>query len=99
MIANEKKGINKSLLFDAVPIKNYIFSLLHVEIDLGNKIVENYFLWVTERMEEMSEDEVILTNCLIDFKIEFKNINNFMMNGLMIIVLLWLHYELTEHSL
>ena len=47
----KKKGINQSLLFDAVPIENYIFSLLHAEIGVGNKIVENDFLWITERME------------------------------------------------
>ena len=44
MTANEKKGIHQPLLFDAVPIENYIFSLLHAEIGVGNKIVENYFL-------------------------------------------------------
>ena len=32
MTANEKKGINQPLLFDDVPIENYIFSLLHAEI-------------------------------------------------------------------
>ena len=32
MTANEKKGINQPLLFDTVPIENYIFSLLHAEI-------------------------------------------------------------------
>ena len=52
MTVNEKKGINKPLLFDAVPIENYVFSLLHVEIGVGNKIVKNYFLWITERMEK-----------------------------------------------
>ena len=44
MSVNEKKGINQPLLFDTVPIENYIFSLLHAEIDVGNKIIENYFL-------------------------------------------------------
>ena len=92
-----KKGINQPLLFDAVPIENYIFSLLHAEIGVGNKIIENYFLWITERTEEMSEEEVILTNCLINFKIELKNINKFMMNGLIIIALLWLHCEWIEN--
>ena len=52
MIANEKKGINQPLLCDAVPIENYICSLLHTEIGVGNKIVEIYFLWITERMEK-----------------------------------------------
>ena len=72
MTVNEKKGINQPLLFDTVPIENYIFSLLHAEISVCNKIVENHFLWITERIEKMSEEEVILTNCLIHFKIELK---------------------------
>ena len=72
MTANEKKGINQPLLFDAVPIENYILSLLHAEIGVGDKIIENYFLWVTEKMEKMSKEEVILTNCLINYKIDLK---------------------------
>ena len=70
MTPNEKKGMNQPLLFDAVPIENYIFSLLHAEIGVGNKIIANYFSWVTERMEIMSKEEVILTNCLINYKID-----------------------------
>ena len=59
MTSNKNKGINQPLLLYSVPIENYIFSLLHAEIGVGNKIVENYFLWITERMEKMSEEEVI----------------------------------------
>ena len=44
MTANEKKGINQPLLFDYVPIGNCLFSLLHAEIGVGHKLVENYFL-------------------------------------------------------
>ena len=40
---NEKKVINQPLLLDTVPIENYIFSLLHAEIGVGNKTIENYF--------------------------------------------------------
>ena len=50
-------------------------------------------------MEKMSEEEVILKNCLINFKIELKNINKYMMNGLIRIALLWLNYEWIENSL
>ena len=54
-----------------VPIENCVISSLHAEVGVGNKIIESYSLWITERMEKMSEEEVILTNCLINFKIEF----------------------------
>ena len=37
MIYYEIKGSVKTLLFNSVPIENYIFSLLHAEIGVGNK--------------------------------------------------------------
>ena len=43
MTSYEKKGSVKKLLFDSVPIENYIFSLLNAEIGVGNKIVYTYF--------------------------------------------------------
>ena len=61
-----KKGSEKTLLFDSVPIENYICSLLYAEIGVGNKIVYIYFDWVNERMEPITDDELDLTNCLID---------------------------------
>ena len=53
MTAIEQKCINQPLLLDSVPIQNYIFSLLHAEMGVGNKVVENHFLWITERMEKL----------------------------------------------
>ena len=39
-----EKGSVKTLLFGSVTIENYIFSLLHVEIDVENKIyIYTYF--------------------------------------------------------
>ena len=38
MTSNKNKGINQPLLLYSVPIENYIFSLLHAEIGVGNKI-------------------------------------------------------------
>ena len=46
MTSYEKKSSVKHLLFDSVPIDNYIFSLLHAEISVGNKIVYIYTLIV-----------------------------------------------------
>ena len=66
MTSYEKKGSVKKLLFDSVPIENYIFSLLHAEIGVGNKIVYTYFDWINERIEPITDDELDLTNCLID---------------------------------
>ena len=35
----KKKECIKTLLFDYIPIENYIMFLLHTEIGVGNKIV------------------------------------------------------------
>ena len=53
-----KKCSVKTLLFDSVPIKNYIFSLLHAEIGVGNKIIYTYFDWINERVEYITDDEL-----------------------------------------
>ena len=72
MTSYEKKGSVKKLLFDSVLIENYIFSLLHAEIGVGNKIVITYFDWINERIEPITDDELELTNFLIDLEIELK---------------------------
>ena len=73
MTSYEKKGSVKKLLFDSVPIENYIFSLLHAEIGVGNKIVDTYFDWINERIEPITDEELELTNDLIDLKVDLKN--------------------------
>ena len=70
MTRYEKKGSVKKLLFDSVPIENYIFSLIHAEIGVGNKIVYTYFDWINERIEFITDEELELTNDLIDLKVE-----------------------------
>ena len=66
MTSYEIKDNVKTLLFDSVPIKNYILSLLHAEIGVGNNKNKTYFDWITEIIEPITDDELDLTNCLID---------------------------------
>ena len=68
-----KKGSVKTLLFDSVPIENYIFSLLHAEIGVGNKVLDSYFKWINERIEHIDDEELELSNDLIDLKVELKH--------------------------
>ena len=65
-----KKDSVKILLFDSIPIKNYILSLLHAAIGVENKIVHTYFDQIDEKIEPITVDELELTNFLIDLKIE-----------------------------
>ena len=41
MVPNEKR-CTLSTLFDSIPKENYIFSLLHVETGLGNKMINSF---------------------------------------------------------
>ena len=68
-----EKGCVKTLLFDSVPIENYIFPLLHVEISISKKIVHSYLERINERIERISDEEVNMTSFLINGKIKPKN--------------------------
>jgi hypothetical protein len=52
------KGVTDPLLFDSVEIRNYIFSVLHAEIGVGNKVLASFFDWVDFRIEDISEEEL-----------------------------------------
>ena len=54
------------MLFDSIPIENYIFSLLHAEIGIGNKIIESFYRWISKYIEPLSNEEIEMTNNLID---------------------------------
>ena len=58
------------MLFDTIPIENYIFSLLHAEIGIGNKIISSFYTWLTTNIEPLSGKEIEMTNTLIDMQIE-----------------------------
>ena len=74
MIPYEKKGCVLPMLFDTIPIENYIFSLLHAEIGIGNKIISSFYTWITTYIEPLPVEEIEMTNTLIDFKIELIDI-------------------------
>ena len=84
-----KKDSVKILLFDSIPIKNYILSLLHAAIGVENKIVHTYFDQIDEKIEPITVDELELTNFLIDLKIEL-NKHEQDYDGSIIIVFYWL---------
>ena len=66
----KKKGCVLPMLFDSILIENYIFSLLHVEIGIGNKIIESFYRWISTYIEPLSKEEIEKTNSLIDLQIE-----------------------------
>jgi len=56
-------------LFDSVPIRNYIVPVLHLAIGIENILVDAIFEWVEQRIEQLSEEEVIACNKLLSAEI------------------------------
>ena len=73
MTPYENIGCVKLLLFDSFPIENYICSLLHAKIDVGDKIIYSYFEWIIEITKPIREKEVNMTNFKINLKIKQNN--------------------------
>ena len=46
------------MLFDSIPIENYICSLLHAEIGIGNKIMDSFYSWITKDIEPLSNEKI-----------------------------------------
>ena len=65
MIPYDQKGCVLPMLFDSIPIENFIFSLLHAEISIGNKIINSFYGWITKHVEPLLDEEVELSNVTI----------------------------------
>ena len=46
------------------------FSLLHTEIGIGNKTINLFFDWTTKHVKLLSDEEVEISNVLIDLQIK-----------------------------
>jgi len=53
-------GCTHSSLFDAVPINNYIVSVLHIIIGIGNSLADVLFDWVEWRIEKLTPARLLL---------------------------------------
>ena len=49
------KGCVLPMLFDSIPIENYIFPLLHAKIGIGNKTINSFNDWITKHVEPLSD--------------------------------------------
>jgi len=63
-------------LFDAVPVENYIVSVLHILIGVGNTLLESLLEWIEERIEAVSMPEIIARNEVIFAEAHFNRIQN-----------------------
>ena len=70
MVPSEKRDVCLLMLFDSLSIDKHSFSLLHTEICIGNKIINSFYEWITTYIEPLSEEEVEMSNKLIDLQVE-----------------------------
>ena len=54
----DKKGIVEAPLIDAVPVDHIIFSLLHAQIGVGNKLLSSFLEWVDYRVENLPQEVI-----------------------------------------
>ena len=56
-IASTQKGCTNPPLFDAVPVSNFVVPILHLEIGVGNKMLDTFMEWIDERVELITDEE------------------------------------------
>ena len=44
--------------------------MLHAEIDIGNKIIDSFYSWITKYIEPLSNEEIEMSNNLIYLQVE-----------------------------
>jgi hypothetical protein len=57
--------ILKRPLIDAVPIENFILSVLHIIIGIGNTLIDGFFEWIEWRVEKLTQEEVVHRNAVV----------------------------------
>ena len=57
--ATNKKGIVEDPLINSIPIDHIVFSLLHAQIGVGNKMLDSFLEWVDYRVENLPIEEII----------------------------------------
>jgi hypothetical protein len=67
------KGCTEKPLIDSVPIENFILSILHIIIGVGNAFVDAFLEWIEERVEQLHPDEIGARNRCLYAQIQFEN--------------------------
>lgn len=52
-------------LIDAVPVENFIVSVLHVIIGIGNTLIDGFYEWIEWRVEKLTQGEVMHRNTVV----------------------------------
>jgi hypothetical protein len=70
------RGVTELSLIEAVPIENFILSVLHILIGMGNSLVDCFLEWVEERVEKLLPVEVEARNRVLYATVQYSNIQS-----------------------
>jgi hypothetical protein len=56
------KGVTNRPLINAIPVSNYILSILHIIIGMRNSLVDEFLEWIEERIEVLDMRQVQAQN-------------------------------------
>ncbi len=62
-------------LIDSVPIENFILSVLHIIIGMGNSLISSFLEWVEERVEKLLPNEVEARNRVLYATLQLSSAN------------------------
>jgi len=69
------RGCTAEPLIDCIPIENFILSILHIIIGIGNSLIECLFEWVEERIEVLPPNVVEARNRVLYATLKHSSIN------------------------
>jgi hypothetical protein len=70
------RGCTENPLFDAVPVSNYVLSVLHIIIGIGNSLIDGLFEWVEERVEQLTVNEMEARNSVLFAEVHHRRLND-----------------------
>jgi hypothetical protein len=59
-------------IWDFIDVSDYIYPVLHGEIGLANALLESFYDFLDEKVEVLSEEEVLQQNCTIIKDVAFE---------------------------
>jgi len=63
-------GCVKRPLIDLFPIENFIMSILHIIIGVGNSLLDVFYEWIEWRVKKLTQQEVVHRNTVVYMEIK-----------------------------
>ena len=61
----QSRGVRSMEMWDSVPVKNFIVLVLHIQIDLGNYVLNNLINCIDSDVERLSTVEEVAHNTMV----------------------------------